>query len=206
MKIINSKEEITMLNKIKKKEGFTHTKLIAAIAIIAGIAIIAILAAVLVPAVRTPALSQEDYYVLNDMAQTISNSLNDATVKAVVFHSDGTLSITKITGKKANDTLTLSIELDDTYNEYNAPNVNFKSELESELENTLYFLPNGGSFYAVFKDGAVNGVVYSSDKNTDVTGLTDSSVLGKVNDFHSAYQLSETEAKPVGVSGSYKKS
>ncbi|MCM1298997.1 MAG: type II secretion system GspH family protein [Firmicutes bacterium] len=179
-----------MLNKIRKlknKKGFTLVELIVVIAIIA------VLTAVIVPLIGRYS-TQAAYTTLQDAAQTISNDLN--TVMSAVSMEGTPANCTHIQGIKTGGTLTVVVgggasAIDDK----------IAAKAQESLENTL---PDGATFSAETKGGAVVGVIYSNNSGINVsgaiTGSGTASAVGAsaVDGFTGAYA---TTSGAVGVAG-----
>ena len=185
-----------MLNKIRKlreKKGFTLVELIVVIAIIA------ILTAVLVPLIGNWT-QQAAYTTLQDGAQTISNSVNEAIAKITMGGAPE--SIEKISAQKENSTDTkLKITIDgasvtpaDTLPNDASTELKIATEINNMLSATM---SANSSFYAEIKNGAVTGVVYRNDKSN----VLDSGKVKKIGEFNEAYKVGDV---PVGVSGKFK--
>lgn len=196
-----------MLNKIRKlkeKKGFTLVELIVVIAIIA------ILTAVLVPLINNWT-QQAAYTTLNDGAQTISNSVNEAISKIVAGGSP--TSATTIKGEKSaagankllitvtagssskTSTANGKTAVDGTTAIGNTTDDKVAQEIAKMLDATM---PTTSSFTATIKDGAVTGVVYSNSKSTApaTSGIT------KVENFD-GYKIDTDSYGAVGVTGQY---
>lgn len=189
-----------MLNKIRKlreKKGFTLVELIVVIAIIA------ILTAVLVPMIGNWT-QQAAYTTLQDGAQTISNSINNAIAKVTMGGAPS--SIVQIAVTKIDNTLT--IKVDDKEIKLEGQNQSADSvekDIATEVKNTLSAtLPNGSAFLASITGGAVDGVIYRNDSNTAIAA---GAVTEAPGDFNNAYEYTTTtttDKYAVGVSGKFK--
>ena len=190
---------IKMIQKLKNKKGFTLVELIVVIAIIA------ILTAVIVPLIARYS-AQAQYTTLQDAAQTISNSANNAL-------SDGNqvsaLNIKCISGAKSGGVLTIYLggaiysSNGTTTSASHAANAASKGEeraAERLVESLATTLPDTCAFYAEINQSAVAGVVYT---NAAVT-ISDGDV-SEVEGFDKAYQLTPSggSAGPIGASGKY---
>ena len=186
-----------MLNKLRKlreKKGFTLVELIVVIAIIA------ILTAVLVPLIGNWT-QQAAYTTLQDAAQTVSNTVNEAISKVVAGGAPLASTITSITGTKSaaganqlNITVgTATAKADDAKAANNIPQ-NVALEIAKMLDATM---PNQCAFTATISNGAVSGVVYTTSSSTapGTTGIT------KNDNFNEAYEQS---GAAIGVTGIYK--
>ena len=91
---------LNKLRKLKEKKGFTLVELIVVIAIIA------ILTAVLVPLIGNWT-QQAAYTTLQDGAQTISNTVNEAISKVMMGGAPSNTTV--ITGTKATGATTLTV-------------------------------------------------------------------------------------------------
>lgn len=185
-----------MLNKIRKlreKKGFTLVELIVVIAIIA------ILTAVLVPLIGNWT-QQAAYTTLQDGAQTISNSVNEAIAKITMGGAPA--SIEKISASKASSSataLTIMIDGDSvTLTDPLPTNASTELKIATEINNMLSAtMSANSSFYAEIKNGAVTGVVYRNDKSD----VLSSGEVEKIGEFNEAYKVGDV---PVGVSGKFK--
>lgn len=207
-----------MLNKIRKlreKKGFTLVELIVVIAIIA------ILTAVLVPLIGNWT-QQAAYTTLQDGAQTISNTVNEAISKVVAGGAPLT-GVATITGTKSAsgaDQLKISI-LDSsgnalgsasnmtsnkaTFDAISTPTVHQKVayEIAKMLDATM---PNTCAFTATITSGAVGGVIYNTTNSTVPAEVSGSNEVTTIDGFDNAYQLKIGGADTaVGVTGQYKK-
>jgi len=188
-----------MLNKIRKlreKKGFTLVELIVVIAIIA------ILTAVLVPLIGNWT-QQAAYTTLQDAAQTISNSVNEAMSKVTMGGAPA--SLTSIAVTKSGTTFSVYTNggataetIPATLTGSEDTKVKIAFEVKNMLEATM---PNTSGFYASISNGAVTGIVYRNDK----ADFSEISGAGKkvttVASFNDAYQVGTI---PVGASGKYK--
>lgn len=189
-----------MLNKIRKlreKKGFTLVELIVVIAIIA------ILTAVLVPLIGNWT-QQAAYTTLQDGAQTISNSVNEAMAKITMGGAPA--SIKKLTAQKESGSDTkLKINVDDKNDVLQtAPADDASSkdkiayDIATEINNMLVATMSAkSSFYVEITNGAVTGVVYRNDDSA----VLSSGDVTKIDEFNEAYKVGDV---PVGVSGKFK--
>lgn len=186
---------IKMIQKLKNKKGFTLVELIVVIAIIA------ILTAVIVPLIARYS-AQAQYTTLQDAAQTISNSANNAL-------SDGNqisaINITYISGGKT-DAGVLSIDVggkasissDDIDDGESDSSDDAPTRVAKRLFTSLLnALPNNCGFYISVSSSAVSGVAYQT--GTDTVG--EPSAVSIVDGFDNAYEIGSSAA---GVSGKYK--
>ena len=185
---------IKMIQKLKNKKGFTLVELIVVIAIIA------ILTAVIVPLIARYS-AQAQYTTLQDAAQTISNSANNAL-------SDGNqisaVNVTQITGYKTGGDLTITVGagtgaksqsgsvIVDSASTDDA-NTRVAKRLHASL---LSALPDNCAFVIAVKQSAVEGVVYTSAKASLAAGT-----VIPVDGFDNAYEVSGVSA--MGVSGKF---
>ncbi len=190
-----------MLNKIRKlreKKGFTLVELIVVIAIIA------ILTAVLVPLIGNWT-QQAAYTTLQDGAQTISNSINTAIAKVTMGGAPS--SIVQIAVTKKDNKVTISVDKK-SGDALTGVNKEVADEVLATLSATL---PNDSAFLASITGGAVDGVIYRNDKNTEIV---DGKVTKASGDFDNAYEYTpksgdttdttDTTKYAVGVSGKFK--
>lgn len=184
-----------MLNKIRKlreKKGFTLVELIVVIAIIA------ILTAVLVPLIGNWT-QQAAYTTLQDGAQTISNTVNEAISKVMMGGAPSNTTV--ITGTKATGATTLTVTTTPAAVSGDT-NDKIATEVKNMLESTL---PANSCFYAVIDKGAVKGIIYSnatSDLGAASGGAWSSSTaITQLKSFDNAYQAGTLA---VGVSGDFK--
>ena len=191
-----------MMNKIRKlreKKGFTLVELIVVIAIIA------ILTAVLVPLINNWT-QQAAYTTLNDGAQTVSNSVNEAISKVIAGGSPLSSSITAVTGtKSAEGENNLSITVgsatctadETTFKAITNPTVEQKIayEIAKMLDATM---PGTSAFYAAISNGAVTGIIYTTSSATAPAGTE----TIKAVDGFDGYEIDGGSA--VGVTGKYK--
>lgn len=180
-----------MLNKIRKlreKKGFTLVELIVVIAIIA------ILTAVLVPLISNWT-QQAAYTMLQDSAQTISNTTNEAMSKVMMGGAIKTMD--KITGQKgASGDVTIKVYNGDTdLSGDSSDGQKVAGEVKKMLNDTL---PFNCAFIVTVENGAVRGVVYTNKSNT-VPGITADDIV-KSGDYYN-----DASGSPIGVSGIYKK-
>lgn len=186
-----------LLNKIRKlreKKGFTLVELIVVIAIIA------ILTAVLVPLIGNWT-QQAAYTTLQDGAQTVSNSVNNAISK--VMMGGAPLTMKAITGSKSGTTLTVKVyENEDASDEMTDDNsTKVATEVVSMLGATM---SDNSAFVAIINNGAVTGVIYVTNSTTPPSAPEDADIatsITAVNGFDNAYTMSSS---PVGVSGKFK--
>ncbi len=186
-----------MLNKIRKlreKKGFTLVELIVVIAIIA------ILTAVLVPLIGNWT-QQAAYTTLQDGAQTISNSVNNAMAKVTMGGAPASIYMIDVT--KASGALTIKIDnnavtVPETPSNSDSTVVKIATEVKTILEATL---PNGSAFLASITNGAVDGVIYRNDAATSIANGT----VKAITQFNEAYQYAiGGNDVAVGVSGKFK--
>lgn len=199
-----------MMNKIRKlreKKGFTLVELIVVIAIIA------ILTAVLVPLINNWT-QQAAYTTLDDGAQTVSNSVNEAISKIIAGGAPLPSSVDCIVGTKSaggegqlkitvkGGTANITTKTDDS----GITTVQDKvaKEIATMLDSTA---PNTCNFYAKITNGAVAGVIYVTSEATTFVNASgtitvpDASKVKKVDNFNGH----EYDAKiAVGATGEYK--
>lgn len=189
-----------MLNKIRKlkeKKGFTLVELIVVIAIIA------ILTAVLVPLIGNWT-QQAAYTTLQDGAQTVSNSINNALSKVTMGGAPASIyciEATKANGSDAKLTIKIDGAAVTVPNDLTGtPSTNEKIAFEV---NTILVatLPEGSAFFASISGGAVDGVIYRNDTATAITACT----VKEVTQFDEAYETTVSSATvAIGVSGKFK--
>ena len=202
-----------MMNKIRKlreKKGFTLVELIVVIAIIA------ILTAVLVPLINNWT-QQAAYTTLDDSAQTVSNSINEAISKIVAGGAPLSSSVTYITGKKTTGGANkLDIKVEGMAaalqaNSAPASGTSFTTlqkvavEIATMLDSTI---PNTCCFIAKISNGAVAGVIYVTAEATtfdSVTAAPADTTIAKVTNFNGHEYTSGTATVAVGATGEYKK-
>ena len=180
---------IGRIQKLKNKKGFTLVELIVVIAIIA------VLTAVIVPLIARYS-AQAQYTTLQDAAQTISNSANNAMSDA---NQKGVVSATEISGTKSSGAFTVTVGTEtcsaDPAGTYSTnANARAAEKLWESLNTTL---PSDCAFYIKVYASAVSGVIYTTDTGvTPADGLT----IDEVTGFDNAYEVGGIA---VGVSGSY---
>lgn len=186
---------IKMIQKLKNKKGFTLVELIVVIAIIA------ILTAVIVPLIARYS-AQAQYTTLQDAAQTISNSANNAL-------SDGNqisaVNVTQITGFKASGSLTITVGSGSGAKSQNGSTIvdsastdDANTRVAKRLHASLLSaLPDNCAFVIAVKQSAVEGVVYTSS----ATSLTANGTIKPVDGFDNAYEIANVSA--IGVSGKW---
>lgn len=193
-----------MMNKIRKlreKKGFTLVELIVVIAIIA------ILTAVLVPLINNWT-QQAAYTTLNDGAQTVSNSVNEAISKIIAGGTPLSSTVTTITGKKSaagENQLVITVGTKTSTADGKAAvggaaiGTSTEEKIAQEIAKMLdATMEKDSAFAAAIANGAVTGVIY----NTDGSGIPDvSKKVTKVKDFD-GYEIEDGGA--VGVTGKYK--
>ena len=200
---------IGKIQKLKNKKGFTLVELIVVIAIIA------ILTAVIVPLIARYS-AQAQYTTLQDAAQTISNSANNAL-------SDGNqisaLNVSEIYGKKtANGELEIKIdsagnaadglikgtEISTAAGTESSSGDKAKERAAKRLFGSLLnTLPNNCRFYIKVSSSAVSGVVYQAgESSTHFTGTNMVKTYATiVTGFDNAYS---DGSNAIGVSGIFK--
>lgn len=191
-----------MLNKIRKlreKKGFTLVELIVVIAIIA------ILTAVLVPLIGNWT-QQAAYTTLQDAAQTVSNSVNNALSKVTMGGAPATIKSIEAT-KASGSTTSLTIKIDGNPVTYdaadNSKNASTNSKIAFEVNNILVATMSGQcAFLASIANGAVDGVVYRNDWSTGDVIASGTTIEGA--GFDNAYQTAGTTHTALGVSGKFK--
>ena len=183
---------LNKLRKLKEKKGFTLVELIVVIAIIA------ILTAVLVPLIGNWT-QQAAYTTLQDAAQTVSNSVNEAMSKVTMGGAPA--SITKLEVTKSGSTFTIYIDGSAVTIPASPSTTNEKiaAEVKNMLEATM---PNASAFYASIKNGAVEGIVYRNDAATQIAA----GAVSQNTSFNEAYEYTPTGGTKfaAGVSGKYK--
>lgn len=185
-----------MLNKIRKlreKKGFTLVELIVVIAIIA------ILTAVLVPLIGNWT-QQAAYTTLQDGAQTISNSVNEAMAKITMGGAPAAIS--KLSASKADGSATkLTIQIDGsaaTVPDSIADASNTKEKIAFEINNMLVATMSAkSSFYVEITNGAVTGVVYRNDDSAVLSSGTVDKIMRpiKLTKFLSEYLADSKQIK-----------
>ena len=182
-----------MLNKIRKlreKKGFTLVELIVVIAIIA------ILTAVLVPLIGNWT-QQAAYTTLQDGAQTVSNSVNNALSKVTMGGAPASVHCIQVE-KSGTGVYTITIDgTPVTADEDRSTEEKIAQEVENILEATM---PNNSAFLASVKNGAVDGVVYRNDKGTQIEDCT----IDTVGDIKDAFEVTGTDGYACGTSGKFK--
>lgn len=178
---------LNKLRKLKEKKGFTLVELIVVIAIIA------ILTAVLVPLIGNWT-QQAAYTTLQDGAQTISNSINNALSKVTMGGAPA--SIVQISATKTSNVLTVSVD-GTAYASLTGTKKDVADEVSTILSATL---PNDSAFLASISGGAVDGVIYRNDSNTAIA----EGAVTEVTNFDEAYEYTATDKYAVGVSGKFK--
>ena len=182
---------LNKLRKLKEKKGFTLVELIVVIAIIAN------LTAVLVPLIGNWT-QQAAYTTLQDGAQTISNSINNALSK--VSMGGAPASIVQISATKTGNTLSVSVDAT-AYASLTGTNKDIADEVSTILSATL---PNDSAFLASIASGAVDGVIYRNDDDTAITA----GAVSVVSDFDNAFEYtpsgSGSTKYAAGVSGKFK--
>lgn len=188
-----------MLNKLRKlreKKGFTLVELIVVIAIIA------ILTAVLVPLIGNWS-AQARYTTLQDGAKTISNTVNIALSSSTL---KGATSCKGLHGTKTGGTLTITMVGSDG-KDIAAPTGVDKDIAEETKDSLEATLDNGSTFHVLISNNTVQGVIYSNNKDVDVSNIADkTNIKPATGDYTEAYAYKKTEGKSeqaVGVSGSY---
>lgn len=194
-----------MMNKIRKlreKKGFTLVELIVVIAIIA------ILTAVLVPLINNWT-QQAAYTTLNDGAQTVSNSVNEAISKVIAGGTPLASTVTQITGTKAAEgenkllitvgTKTSTADGKTAVGGATAIGTTTEEKIAQEIAKMLDATMTGTSaFVATIANGAVTGVIYTTAGST----VPDASkTISKVDGFD-GYEIEDGGA--VGVTGKFK--
>ena len=188
---------IKAIQKLKNKKGFTLVELIVVIAIIA------VLTAVIVPLIARYS-AQAQYTTLNDAAQTISNSANNAMSDA---NQKGVVNLKYFKASKANGTFTIewasgssvTAGADASGNYDDDANKRAAQKLWDSLNDTL---PATAYFYVDVNASAVKGVIYST---TAAVADADGANVDEVDGFDNAYEItSGTAAGAAGISGSYK--
>lgn len=203
-----------MMNKIRKlreKKGFTLVELIVVIAIIA------ILTAVLVPLINNWT-QQAAYTTLDDGAQTVSNSVNEAISKIIAGGAPLPSSVHYVLGKKTTggaNQLNVTVEgMTSALNAGSTPpqNGSFSTiekvavEIATMLDSTA---PNTCCFMAKITNGAVAGVIYVTSEATTFDGASfavpaDTTVT-KVSNFDGHEYSGGSATIAVGATGEYKK-
>ena len=188
-----------MLNKIRKlreKKGFTLVELIVVIAIIA------ILTAVLVPLIGNWT-QQAAYTTLQDGAQTISNSVNNAISK--VMMGGAPLTMKAITGSKSGTSLTVTVYSDESCADDKKMTDDNSTKVGNEVVAMLgATMSDNSAFVAIVNNGAVTGVIYVTNSTTPPSAPADDDIattITAVSGFDNAYTMS---TNPVGVSGKFK--
>lgn len=193
-----------MMNKIRKlreKKGFTLVELIVVIAIIA------ILTAVLVPLINNWT-QQAAYTTLNDGAQTVSNSVNEAISKIIAGGTPLGSGVTAITGTKAAAgenqlVITVGTKTSTADGKVSVGGAAIGTSTEEKIAQEIAkmldaTLEKDSAFTAAIANGAVTGVIYRTDGAT----VPDASkTISKVSGFD-GYEIADGGA--VGVTGKYK--
>lgn len=189
---------LNKLRKLKEKKGFTLVELIVVIAIIA------ILTAVLVPLIGNWT-QQAAYTTLQDGAQTISNTVNEAISKIVAGGAPLASTITTITGVKTagganNLTITVGTETGnagETVTSSDTVPKRVAVEIAKMLDATM---PNTSAFTAKITNGAVAAVAYTNSFSDIPSGT-----VSDVDNFDNAFEATVGSATAaVGVTGEYK--
>lgn len=200
-----------MLNKIRKlkeKKGFTLVELIVVIAIIA------ILTAVLVPLINNWT-QQAAYTTLDDGAQTVSNSINEAISKIIAGGAPLPSTVTYVKGTKTSggaNQLKITVQggtADVVANGTVTSTVDkVAKEIATMLDSTA---PNTCCFIAKITNGAVAGVIYvtsAADTFSSASAAPADTTVTKVSNFDGHEYTSGAAgatAIAVGATGEYKK-
>lgn len=199
-----------MLNKIRKlkeKKGFTLVELIVVIAIIA------ILTAVLVPLINNWT-QQAAYTTLDDGAQTVSNSVNEAISKIIAGGAPLPSTVTYVTGKKSTggaNQLGIKVEGMSAAMQANSTASTTIEEVAVEIAKMLdSTAPNTCCFIAKISNGAVAGVIYVTSVDTtfdSASAAPADTTVTKVTNFdgHEYTSGAGATAIAVGATGEYKK-
>lgn len=206
-----------MMNKIRKlkeKKGFTLVELIVVIAIIA------ILTAVLVPLINNWT-QQAAYTTLNDGAQTVSNSVNEAISKIIAGGTPLSSGVTQITGTKSAEgenkllitvgsganAKTSTADGKTAVGGANAIGNSTEEKIAQEIAKMLDATLTGNSaFTATIADGAVTGVIYT----TSSASAPDASSTVSAVDGFDGYEITvvandgSSTTTAVGVTGKFK--
>ncbi|MCM1298996.1 MAG: type II secretion system GspH family protein [Firmicutes bacterium] len=166
-----------MIQRLKRKKGFTLVELIVVIAIVA------VLTAVIVPLIGQYS-TQAAYTTLQDGAKTISNDLN--TCMSTYSSKGSPCACTKIRGVKNGGDLQIGFE--------GAPAAEVTGLGAIIKESLNATLPKHCAFTAEVSGGAVEGVVYSIDFEVS------SGTVASVDGFQDAYTV---DGEAVGVAGKY---